>query len=86
MAEQLLDVRNLRVRFETHDGIVRAVDGDAEWELSGPVAGRLLGFVEEPGQYVVRASPEAEYVFEPREVRIRAGERTEVDIAVRPNR
>jgi hypothetical protein len=25
-------------------------------------------------------------VFEPREVRIRAGERTEVDIAVRPNR
>ncbi len=66
--------------------IVRAVDGDAQWELSGPVAGRLLGYVAEPGQYVVRASPEAEYVFEPREVRIRAGERTEVDIAVRPNR
>jgi hypothetical protein len=66
--------------------IVRAVDADAEWELSGPVAGRLLGYVQEPGQYVVRASPEAEYVFEPREVRIRAGERTEVDIAVRPNR
>jgi len=66
--------------------IVRAVDGDAEWELSGPVAGRLLGFVEEPGQYVLRASPEAEYVFEPRVVRIRKGERTELDIAVRPNR
>ncbi len=63
--------------------IVRAVDGDAEWELSGPVAGRLLGFVEEPGQYVLRASPEAEYVFEPRVVRIRKGERTELDIAVR---
>ena len=66
--------------------IVRAVDGDAEWQLSGPVAGRLLGYVEEPGQYMVRASPDAEYVFDPREVRIRAGKRTEVDIAVRPNR
>ena len=66
--------------------IVSAVDGGAEWQIAGPVAGRLLGFVEQPGQYIVRASPEAEYVFNPREVRILAGEQTEVDIAVRPNR
>ena len=65
---------------------VRAVDNDSEWRLSGPVGGRLLGTVEEPGRYLVRASPEARYVFPPREVRIRPGERKEVDIAVRQNR
>ena len=43
------------------------------------------GIVEEPGRYLVRASPEARYVFPPREVRILPGERKEVDIAVRQN-
>ena len=65
---------------------VRAVDGDSEWQVWASVGGRLLGIFEEPGQYLVRASHEAEYVFPPREVRIRLGERIEVDIAVRQNR
>ena len=65
---------------------VCAVDDDSEWRLTGPVEGRLLGTVGAPGRYLVRASPEATYVFPPREVRIRPGEHKEVDIAVRQNR
>ena len=41
----LLDVKNLRVRFETHHGIVRAVDG-VNFQLE---EGETLGLVGESG-------------------------------------
>jgi hypothetical protein len=65
---------------------VRAVDNDSQWRLSGPVAGRLLGTVEQPGRYLISAPAKARYVFSPREVTIGPGEHKEVDIAVRQNR
>ncbi len=45
MAERLLDVRDLRVRFRTDDGIVRAVDG-LDFTLD---RGGVLGIVGESG-------------------------------------
>jgi peptide/nickel transport system ATP-binding protein len=45
MAEQLLDVKGLKVRFATEDGIVRAVDG-VEFQLD---RGKVLGIVGESG-------------------------------------
>ncbi len=45
MAERLLDVRGLKVRFATEDGVVNAVDG-VDFELD---RGRVLGIVGESG-------------------------------------
>jgi peptide/nickel transport system ATP-binding protein len=45
MAEQLLDVKGLKVRFTTEDGIVRAVD-DVSFALE---RGKVLGIVGESG-------------------------------------
>jgi peptide/nickel transport system ATP-binding protein len=45
MAERLLEVKGLKVRFNTEDGIVRAVDG-VDFELE---RGRVLGIVGESG-------------------------------------
>ncbi|MFT6109328.1 MAG: oligopeptide transport system ATP-binding protein [Planctomycetota bacterium] len=45
MAAPILDVQNLRVRFETHHGVVRAVDG-VSFELH---EGETLGLVGESG-------------------------------------
>jgi oligopeptide/dipeptide ABC transporter ATP-binding protein len=45
MAERLLEVKGLKVRFVTEDGIVRAVDG-VDFELD---RGRVLGIVGESG-------------------------------------
>src|ERR671938_1888791 len=45
MAERLLEVRGLKVRFATEDGIVHAVDG-VDFELE---RGRVLGIVGESG-------------------------------------
>jgi oligopeptide/dipeptide ABC transporter ATP-binding protein len=45
MAERLLEVRGLKVRFATEDGIVRAVDG-VDFTLD---RGRVLGIVGESG-------------------------------------
>ena len=45
MAEQLLDVKGLKVRFATEDGIVRAVDG-VDFQLD---RGKVLGIVGESG-------------------------------------
>jgi oligopeptide/dipeptide ABC transporter ATP-binding protein len=45
MAERLLEVKGLKVRFTTEDGIVRAVDG-VDFELD---RGRVLGIVGESG-------------------------------------
>src|ERR671923_543752 len=45
MAERLLDVRGLKVRFATEDGIVRAVDG-VDFELD---RGNVFGIVGESG-------------------------------------
>src|SRR4029453_18059065 len=45
MAERLLEVKGLKVRFTTEDGIVKAVDG-VDFELD---RGRVLGIVGESG-------------------------------------
>jgi peptide/nickel transport system ATP-binding protein len=45
MAERLLEVKGLKVRFATEDGIVRAVDG-VDFELN---RGQVLGIVGESG-------------------------------------
>jgi oligopeptide/dipeptide ABC transporter ATP-binding protein len=45
MAERLLEVKSLKVRFTTEDGIVRAVDG-VDFELE---RGKVLGIVGESG-------------------------------------
>ena len=45
MAEQLLEVKGLKVRFTTEDGLVRAVDG-VDFELE---RGKVLGIVGESG-------------------------------------
>ena len=45
MAERLLEVKGLKVRFVTEDGLVRAVDG-VDFELD---RGRVLGIVGESG-------------------------------------
>src|SRR3989440_2256071 len=45
MAERLLDVKGLKVRFATEDGVVNAVDG-VDFELD---RGRVLGIVGESG-------------------------------------
>jgi peptide/nickel transport system ATP-binding protein len=45
MAERLLEVKGLKVRFATEDGIVRAVDG-VDFELD---RGKVLGIVGESG-------------------------------------
>ncbi|MFP8871451.1 MAG: hypothetical protein VCB43_08495, partial [Myxococcota bacterium] len=53
-----------------HGLTVRALDNDSQWRRSGPVAGRLLGTVEQPGRYLISAPAKANYVFPPREVTI----------------
>ena len=45
MAERLLEVKGLKVRFATEDGVVHAVDG-VDFELD---RGKVLGIVGESG-------------------------------------